>query len=151
MLTYQELDIENDAWGHAYEVHLPEVLFNMKDAQGLLDQLCLQLGLTPLDGKWDSIPFEKASRLLKNCLTYDIAYSSSEISDSTTVDHVHNRILSHLDVQDIEYAVCNCFGNPWEQIGNGYSFNSLTQHTFDIGIAIFDSQKLIFAYFMSED
>ena len=84
-------------------------------------------------------------------MTYDIAYSSSRISEFETVEKNFVNSLSMLNIEEIEFCHTNCFGTPWEQIGNGYSFNSITKQTFDIGIVIADKDKLLFAYFMSED
>lgn len=60
-------------------------------------------------------------------------------------------LISRLNTNVIEFCYTNCFGTPWEQYGNGYGWNSLTEQTFDIGVVIIDDKKILFACFMSED
>ena len=67
------------------------------------------------------------------------------------VEEIFKNTISKLNTKEIRFCYSNCFGTPWEQIGNGYSFNSITEQTFDIGIVMIDNKKLLFTYFMSED
>lgn len=151
MITEKEIDIGNDVWGHAYEIDLSTQIKSEFEAVGILDKFCSGKKLNELNYNWNRIGFNKAQKLLKNCLTFDIAFSSSRISEEETVEKIFTNLISRLDSSTIKFCFTNCLGNPWEQIGNGYGWNDLTNQTFDIGIVLFDARKILFAYFMSED
>lgn len=151
MTIAKEIEIGNDVWGHAYEIELQEIIKSEKEIFNLLDKFCSGKDLNQLQNTWNKIDFKNAQRLLKNCLTYDIAFSSSQISKFETGATIFSNMISRLNTEEVEFCYSNCFGTPWEQIGNGYGFNSITKQTFDIGIVMADRKKLLFAYFMSED
>ncbi len=151
MTIEKEIDIGNDVWGHAYEIELQKEIKSEKEVFELLDKFCSAKKLNELKNTWIKIEFSKAKKLFKDCLTYDIAYSSSRISEPETVEKIFINTISKLNTKEIKFCYTNCFGTPWEQIRNGYGFNSITEQTFDIGIVILDNEKLLFAYFMSED
>lgn len=151
MTIEKEIDIGSNVWGYAYEIKIKQILKSEKEIFEVLDEFCLAQNLNQLNDTWNKIAFNKAQKLLKNCLTYDIAYSSSRINKSEEVETIFTNFMSKLNVKEIRYCFANCFGNPWEETENGYGFNSITKQTFDIGIVIIDNNKLLFAYFMSED
>ena len=85
MTTEKEIDIGNDVWGHAYEIELKQIIQSEKELFDLLDEFCSKNDLNQLKDTWNKIEFSKAKKLIKDCLTYDIAYSSSRISEPETV------------------------------------------------------------------
>jgi hypothetical protein len=151
MINEREIDIGKDVWGHAFEIDLSAEIKTEKEAFSVLDQFCAKRGLNQLSDTWNTINFSKAAKLLQDCLSHDIAFSSYRISEEKTVATISENILSRLNTSNISFCFSNCFGTPWELIVNGYSFNALTEQTLDIGVVLIDDKKIIFAYFMSED
>ena len=151
MTTEKEIDIGNDVWGHVYEIKLSKQLKSEFEIIEILDEFCSNKDLNEQSHNWNKINFDDTKRLLRNCLTFDIAYSSCRISNEETVEKNYINLISRLNINAIEFCYSNCFGTPWGQNENGYSWNDLTEQTFDIGVVMIDSKKILFAYFMSED
>jgi len=151
MAIERGIDIGNDVWGCAFEIELKQTIQSEGELFGVIDEFCKKNKFKQLKDTWNRIEFKKAKKLLKNCLTYDIVFSSERISESETVEKNFRSMLSKLNTKEIKFCFSNCSGNPWELLGNGYGFNPITEQTFDIGIVIVDNEKVLFFCFMGED
>lgn len=86
MTIVKKIDIGNDVWGHAYEIELNRQIKSELEIVEILDEFCSNKELKELSHNWNKINFDEAKRLLRNCLTFDIAYSSCRISEEETVE-----------------------------------------------------------------
>ncbi len=126
MTIEKEIDIGNDVWGHAYEIKLSKQIKSELEIIEILNKFCSDKEFNKLNCNWNEINLNDAKKLLRNCLMFDIAYSSCRISEEETVERTFSNLISRLDTNTIEYCFSNCFGTPWEKSGNGYSWNNLT-------------------------
>ncbi len=147
---YTQLGMEGSFWGGLFEYEIKgQQLETDNEIFDLLDRVCLAEHFTPLNGEWNKLGFEDCCRLLKNALTYDLAFTSSERMPKAKAEQFYEEILSRVNTQ-----TCKCFTNwfqsPWDS-DEGVSSNPITENTFDMAIIFIDSERLVFAYFISED
>lgn len=145
----KEIDIGHKIWGHVFEFELSVKVTHEIDAIEILDEFCSINDLNEIYYHWNKININNALNLLKNCLTFDLAHNS-RINEEQEVDRIFKNIISNLDLSAVKFCFANCTGSPFQKSMNGFSWNNLTDQTFDIGVVLMDSKKAIFAYFMGE-
>ncbi len=150
MYRFNEIDLGSRVWGHAYKFEWEESIDSELEVFSLLDQICAEHKLEQLGDSWNSITVEEAQGMISKGLRYDIAYNSPNYFEPGEVEAVESNLFKQIKWEHIRFAYTNCFGNPWTNSG-GFSWNSLTQQTFDVGIVVAEKSRLFFIYFMSED
>lgn len=149
MNVEKEIYIGNEIWGYAYEIELSTQINCEFDRIKIIDNFCEKLQLNKLEYNWNDIDYITAKNLLRNCLTFDIAHNTCRMNKEEDAEKILSNLLDRLDTNSTLFCYTNCKGSPWN--GVGYSWNDLTEQTFDIGLVIIDSEKMLFTYFMSED
>jgi len=151
MIKEMQLDIGENIWGHAILLELENSNINSdRNARQILDSFCNQNKLKKIEKNWNEISITEAKKIIFNGLRYDIAYNTFELNPLEVANEIYSRIMDEIVDDDVTHCFTNWKGDPWIN-SNGSSWTSLTKHAFDIGVAIFFNNKLLFIYFMSED
>lgn len=150
MYQLKEIYLGAHIWGHAYEYDLDESISSELEAFSLLDQICADHQLEQLGNLWNPIAVETARSMMGKGLRFDIAYNSPHSFEPGEVEAIEKRLFDRLDWSKTILTYTNCFGDPWAE-SSGFSWNPLTQQTFDVAIVVVEPQRLFLIYFMSED
>ena len=118
------------------------------DIFNLLDTICTNEKLNPLNENWNKLSYEDCKELLLNTLNFDLAFTICESMTRDKAIYFLNHILSFINKDECR-CFTNSYGNPWKSAQ--YSFNSITESTFDMAIIFLDSNKLVFTYKTGED
>ncbi|SEC78335.1 hypothetical protein SAMN04489761_3569 [Tenacibaculum sp. MAR_2009_124] len=96
---------------------------------------------------WGAISYKKAEFLLENGFRYDLAYTSCENDTKENARRYTSRILDMFSALDTV-----CLSNTSSDLWKGSAgWNSITNHTFDLGVLITDFKKIIVTVFVGED
>lgn len=96
---------------------------------------------------WEAISYNKAKFLIENGFRFDLAYTSCENDTETNAKKYTSTILEKFIPHD-SICLSNTSSNLW---GQSASWNSITNHTFDLGILITDFKKMVIVVFVGED
>ena len=151
-MTSRQLDVGPHVWGDAYLFEHDQPFTTENEARAVLDRAAAAVQLQPPGADWFATSFAAATELLRNGLTYDLAYSRCTISDPATVARVHAALLAPVPTADVRYCFTNCSPLPWTPMAaKGYSWNPLTEQTIDIGVGVLWERGVWLGWFMGED
>jgi hypothetical protein len=148
---YTTLGMNHYFEGDAFKIGISnDVVNDSLKINNLLFNICERESLNQLGDGWNSIDFETCSTLLLNALTFDLAYKV-EYMPKDNASSFHNSLINTIHADCVK-CFTNWDGNPWlKQEGKGSGWSPITNHTFDMAIAMIDKHKIIFVYFISED
>lgn len=145
---YEELKLEKFYWGGAIKFNFMNIDIN-SNVIDILDKICIEEGLIPLNTEWNEINHKDFDDLLHSALQFDLGFTKYEIMNTNEAEFWYNILTEKLDIQEARYFT-NWFNNPWKSLGGG-SFNSLSPHTMDLAVAMIDATQILFVYFLFED
>ncbi len=145
------LDIsQHDSATHAQRIVLMDTACEMENERLATDEDSYIERLNILGDHWEPIPFDEGSQLLFNAIRFDIAYSSSEHTPVAQAQVFHQALMENY-TEENSFIYTNYSNSPWGNQGSYSGFPLTEDATFDIGVAMINSTKLTFAYFLSED
>nr|MDO8110603.1 hypothetical protein [Candidatus Sigynarchaeota archaeon] len=111
-------------------------------SEGIINQFVLKCGAHPI-AHWRLIQIETAEAILTRILWKDLAYSQERMNFSTakrlTVDFFNNFVPPMLYLTN------------GEKSAQGYTWDPITEATFDGGVIVFDGQKVGMLWVADED
>ncbi|PWL27594.1 hypothetical protein [uncultured Roseivirga sp.] len=119
------------------------------DDREILDRICKEEGLYIIGDGWRKIEKSEATIMMHQMLRFDLAFLNSEVLSTEKVEHLISLLLRELDNNSRRFYT-NWGNNPWEGNGKG-GWNSLTDSTLDMSIAIGDSEKWVLFFKVGED
>lgn len=135
--------------GKFYSILPESELKSKEDVFKLLDKFCDEVKLISLGNKWSEVDFQTAKKMVKNGLTYDLAYNSSKFSADNIVEENYRRLTSNFWENHLICCLSNTREDPW---GSSYGSSSITHKwTFAIAYIIAFRDEILFSLFLSED
>lgn len=135
--------------GDCFTVNVQSLqLSSDKERYQVLDEICIKEKLFAIGEHWRKVDYEHCTKLLHTAFATDLAYDDTRLGKKKT------QKLAQIVLKNIQPGTAHCFTNwvddPWKE-GGGRSWNSITKHTIDIAVVLFDADKLVFTYAISED
>lgn len=148
---FNELRLNECLMGDSFEYRISDLDLNLDNREflmKLLDEVCVSEGLIPLYGKWNSLNFSEATDLMLNAFHYDLAFAAIERMTLGDAQYFQKKIL-----ESIDQSQCRCFTNWSQKIwqSESWSWNSISECTFDIAIVIVTQNRVLFTYVLGED
>ncbi|MCU0440586.1 MAG: hypothetical protein MUC49_22045 [Raineya sp.] len=145
---YKKYQMYDFFGGGCFEIEF-DITHQSLDFLEFLDQICIKEKLHPIFDKWQKIDFQESCDLLLNALNFDLAYQRCENMPFEKALFFQKLIIEKFDQKKC-FCFTNWFQNPWKE-ENGASWNSITNHTFDMAIVFTNFKRHVFIYFISED
>ncbi|MDR1154871.1 MAG: hypothetical protein LBL04_09165 [Bacteroidales bacterium] len=118
-----------------------------KDAIRILDMICMEEGLIPLNTNWNEINRNDFEEMLHSALQFDLGFTACEIMPVDKVESYYHIFIDGFDIQKTR-CFTNWSNNPWKGPSGG---NKISIHTLDFALAMMDKDKLLFVYVLFED
>lgn len=149
---YKKIDFSTTfRHGKFYRILPENELRSKADVFKLLDKFCDEIKLISMGNMWSELDFHTAKKMVKNGLTYDLAYRSSKFSTDNSIEENYTRLTSDFWEEHLICCLSNTSEDPWGE-GNSYGCSNITHKwTFAIACIIAFRDEVLFSLFLSED
>ena len=145
-----KINLKKEFWqGEIFKIVPKKSILDKINAYQILDKFSDEENLISLGNIWTDIDIIFAKKMIKNGLTFDLAFNSSKINDDNFIENSFSEIMGNFNEDNVICCLTNSVGNPW---GNGSGGWDITYDwTFNVAVVIIAKQEIIFAKFVSED